>query len=103
MTTFRSNREIDEAKQRASLKKMRTLSTLLLIAMAAVFAISRYFEKRYPIFEITRAFSEAAMVGALADWFAVVALFSGLSIFPFPTRQSFSRIKTSSERTSQPL
>jgi uncharacterized membrane-anchored protein YjiN (DUF445 family) len=84
MTTFRSNREIDEAKQRASLKKMRTLSTLLLVAMAVVFAISRYFEKRYPIFEIARAFSEAAMVGALADWFAVVALFRRPLNLPIP-------------------
>jgi uncharacterized membrane-anchored protein YjiN (DUF445 family) len=84
MTTFRSNREIDEAKQRASLKKMRTLSTLLLVAMAVVYAVSRYLQKRYPFFEITRAFSEAAMVGALADWFAVVALFRRPLNLPIP-------------------
>ncbi|HEY3276684.1 MAG TPA: DUF445 family protein [Syntrophorhabdaceae bacterium] len=93
MTTFQSGRKIDEAAQRASLRRMRTLSTCLLVAMAALYAVSRYLEKRYPLFEISRAFSEAAIVGALADWFAVVALFRHPLNLPIPHTAILQRNK----------
>jgi len=52
------------------LRRMKWLATGLLLLAAVVYLISEKFGLYY-----LAAFSEAAMVGALADWFAVVALF----------------------------
>ena len=84
MTTFQTSREIDESRQRASLRRMRMISTLLLAGMAVVYVITASLEKAYPFLGAVRAFAEAAMVGALADWFAVVALFRHPLNLPIP-------------------
>ncbi len=84
MTTFQANKKIDEAKRRAALRNMKRLATLLFVGMAILFIISFRLEKIYPILGVVRAFSEAAMVGALADWFAVVALFRHPLNLPIP-------------------
>ncbi|MEO6388263.1 MAG: DUF445 domain-containing protein [Croceibacterium sp.] len=63
---------------------MRRTATALLIAMAAAFAIARHFEPRYPGLAYIVAFTEAAMVGGLADWFAVTALFRHPLGIPIP-------------------
>jgi uncharacterized membrane-anchored protein YjiN (DUF445 family) len=84
MTTFQTNKKIDEAKHRAALRKMRRLATLLFVSMTILFIMSFRLEKIYPIIGVVRAFSEAAMVGALADWFAVVALFRHPLNLPIP-------------------
>ncbi len=59
------------------LKKHKILATGLFILMAIVYVVMMYFLKNSPQkwMEYVRAFSEAGMVGALADWFAVTALF----------------------------
>ena len=54
---------------------MRRLATGLLVAMGALFLLSHQLLGRHPIWGWVLAFSEAAMVGGLADWFAVTALF----------------------------
>ena len=54
---------------------MKLAATGLLVLMAAIFAASRSFEQQYPWLSFVKAFAEAAMVGGLADWFAVTALF----------------------------
>ncbi|UAK26562.1 DUF445 domain-containing protein [Sphingomonas nostoxanthinifaciens] len=54
---------------------MRMLATGLLVAMAALFALARALDHVHPAWGFVRAFAEAAMVGGLADWFAVTALF----------------------------
>ncbi len=62
---------------------MRVIATGLLLVMAATYLVARAFELRYAPVGFVRAFAEAAMVGGLADWFAVTALFRhplGLSI-----------------------
>ena len=53
-------------------------ATGLFVLMAVVFVVMTILEKENPAHWIgyIRAFSEAAMVGALADWFAVTALFN---------------------------
>ena len=53
-------------------------ATGLFVLMAVVFVVMTILEKKNPAHWIgyIRAFSEAAMVGALADWFAVTALFN---------------------------
>ena len=63
---------------------MKVAATGLLVAMAAVFAISRALEPRYPWLSFVKAFAEAAMVGGLADWFAVTALFRHPLGLPIP-------------------
>jgi hypothetical protein len=52
--------------------------------MAAIFAITRVLEDRYPALGFVKAFAEAAMVGGLADWFAVTALFRHPLGLPIP-------------------
>jgi uncharacterized membrane-anchored protein YjiN (DUF445 family) len=48
---------------------------MLLVAATILFVVTRAIESRYPWIGIVRATMEAAMVGGLADWFAVTALF----------------------------
>jgi uncharacterized membrane-anchored protein YjiN (DUF445 family) len=52
--------------------------------MAAVFFGARAFEPAYPWLAYVKAFAEAAMVGGLADWFAVTALFRHPLGLPIP-------------------
>jgi uncharacterized membrane-anchored protein YjiN (DUF445 family) len=63
---------------------MKVVATGLLVVMAAVFAITRYYEPQYPWLSYVKSFSEAAMVGGLADWFAVTALFRHPLGLPIP-------------------
>ena len=63
---------------------MKRVATGLLLVMAAVFAAARAFEDRYPALSFVKAFAEAAMVGGLADWFAVTALFRHPLGLPIP-------------------
>lgn len=63
---------------------MKVVATGLLVLMAVVFAATRAFEHRYPALAYAKAFAEAAMVGGLADWFAVTALFRHPLGLPIP-------------------
>ncbi|WP_415855304.1 DUF445 domain-containing protein [Sinomonas sp. G460-2] len=64
-----------DAERAAALRSMKTLALSLLIAMAVVFAIAFALQERVPWLQYVRAAAEGGMVGALADWFAVTALF----------------------------
>ena len=68
----------------AGLVRMRWIAGGLLIVMAATFLVARTFDHRYPALGFVRAFAEAAMVGGLADWFAVTALFRHPLGLPIP-------------------
>jgi uncharacterized membrane-anchored protein YjiN (DUF445 family) len=63
---------------------MKAAATGLLVLMAALFASARAFEPAYPWLAWVKAFCEAAMVGGLADWFAVTALFRHPLGLPIP-------------------
>ncbi|GAB4443371.1 MAG: DUF445 domain-containing protein [Anaerolineae bacterium] len=63
-----SNKELE-------LYKKKLYATSLLLLMVVIFIGALIFETQYPQVGFIRAFSEAAMVGALVDWFAVTALF----------------------------
>jgi len=63
---------------------MRVLATGLLVAMAGLFFLARALEHHHPVWGYIRAFAEAAMVGGLADWFAVTALFRHPLGLPIP-------------------
>jgi uncharacterized membrane-anchored protein YjiN (DUF445 family) len=65
-------------------KGMKRAATGLLVVMAAVFGITRALEPQYPWLSFVKAFAEAAMVGGLADWFAVTALFRHPLGVPIP-------------------
>jgi uncharacterized membrane-anchored protein YjiN (DUF445 family) len=63
---------------------MKVAATGLLVLMAAIFVASRMLEPSYPWLGYVKAFAEAAMVGGLADWFAVTALFRHPLGLPIP-------------------
>jgi uncharacterized membrane-anchored protein YjiN (DUF445 family) len=60
------------------------VATGLLVLMAGIFAATTYTGADAEWIRVLRAFSEAAMVGALADWFAVTALFRRPLGLPIP-------------------
>jgi uncharacterized membrane-anchored protein YjiN (DUF445 family) len=61
---------------------MKLLATGLLVLAAVVFVVARQFDTT--VAGYVEAFAEAAMVGALADWFAVTALFRHPLGIPIP-------------------
>jgi uncharacterized membrane-anchored protein YjiN (DUF445 family) len=63
---------------------MKAAATGLLVVMAIVFFTARALEDAYPPLAFVKAFAEAAMVGGLADWFAVTALFRHPLGLPIP-------------------
>ena len=73
-----------EQEQAVQLKKMRALATGLLVLMAGLFLVARSLQSRFPLLSFVAAFAEAAMVGGLADWFAVTALFRSPLGLPIP-------------------
>jgi len=72
-----------EAK-RADLRRMRTIALLLLVLMTAIFVATTAIKVDWPWVPYVRAFAEAGMVGACADWFAIVALFRHPFGIPIP-------------------
>jgi uncharacterized membrane-anchored protein YjiN (DUF445 family) len=74
----------EEATRQAALDLMKRRATLLLVAASILFVIARYFETHYHWVTVIRATMEAAMVGGLADWFAVTALFRHPLGIPIP-------------------
>jgi uncharacterized membrane-anchored protein YjiN (DUF445 family) len=57
------------------LKRMKLLATGLLVLAGVVYVVARTLEPGRPWLHYVAAAAEAAMIGAIADWFAVVALF----------------------------
>ena len=74
----------DEATRQAALDTMKRRATLLLVAATVIFIVARALEVRFPWLGILRATAEASMVGGLADWFAVTALFRHPLGIPIP-------------------
>ena len=72
-------------RQARALRRMKLVATgLLFLAAAAVFVVARPYEDGPAWVGYVRATAEAAMVGALADWFAVTALFRHPLGLPIP-------------------
>ena len=74
----------DDELKRVRLVQMKRVATLMLVGVALVFVVTRWFESQYPWLGFVRAFAEAAMVGGIADWFAVTALFRHPLGIPIP-------------------
>ena len=65
-------------------RTMRRTATGLLVVMALAFLSIRQFGGSHPAWGFALAFAEAALVGGLADWFAVTALFRRPLGLPIP-------------------
>jgi uncharacterized membrane-anchored protein YjiN (DUF445 family) len=63
---------------------MRVLATAMLAAMAAIFVSVSGLAHIHPFWAYVRAFAEAGLVGGIADWFAVTALFRHPLGLPIP-------------------
>ncbi|HUL01600.1 MAG TPA: DUF445 domain-containing protein [Gemmatimonadales bacterium] len=74
----------DDATRQARLDAMKRRATGLLGVAAAIFVAAYAFEGRYPWLGYIRATAEASLVGGLADWFAVTALFRHPLGLPIP-------------------
>ena len=70
--------------QARRLAQMKRIALGLLGAAACVYALATAMEGRHVAWGYVAAFAEAAMVGAMADWFAVVALFRHPLGLPIP-------------------
>ena len=73
-----------EVRQRAALRRHRAIATGMLLAMGAIFVVTRMVEAPGFWLQLLEAGTEAALVGGLADWFAVTALFRRPLGLPIP-------------------
>lgn len=73
-----------ELGQRRALRRNRTIATLLLLAMAATFIGTASVAESNVWIALAHAASEAGVVGGLADWFAITALFRHPLGLPIP-------------------
>jgi uncharacterized membrane-anchored protein YjiN (DUF445 family) len=73
-----------DQRQARRLRRSRAFATALLGVMAAVYAVTTWVLSPTPWTGALRAFAEAAIVGGLADWFAVTALFRRPLGLPIP-------------------
>jgi uncharacterized membrane-anchored protein YjiN (DUF445 family) len=72
---------------------MTQLATSLLLLVVSIFLLAHSYVAEYPWLVWVEAFAEAAAVGALADWFAVTALFRRPLGLPIPHTAIVSRNK----------
>jgi len=70
--------------KKAQLQRFKWFATSLVLIMAVIYITCELFFKHQSWAGYVKAFAEAAMVGALADWFAVVALFRHPFGIPIP-------------------
>ena len=76
--------QVRQQQAKARLQTSRRWATGLLIGATLLFVVSAKYVALYPVLAYVKAFAEAAMVGALADWFAVTALFRHPLGLPIP-------------------
>src|ERR1700716_1589154 len=73
-----------DAQRAAELRRVKLLATLVLAATFLIFIAARALLPLHPAFGFVAAFAEAATIGGLADWYAVVALFRRRLGMPIP-------------------
>src|SRR5450631_1650170 len=66
------------------LRRIKFLATLVLMGSVGVLVVAKIFERTFPVLGYLAAFAEAATIGGLADWYAVVALFRRPLGLPIP-------------------
>jgi uncharacterized membrane-anchored protein YjiN (DUF445 family) len=75
MAAFDAPQPLDEASRRRALRRMKLVASGMLVVALAIFIIARLLEPLHPWLGYVRATAEASLVGGIADWFAVTALF----------------------------
>lgn len=73
-----------DAARAAELRRVKALATLVLVGTLALFVTAKMLLPVHPVFGFIAAFAEAATIGGLADWYAVVALFRRPLGLPIP-------------------
>jgi uncharacterized membrane-anchored protein YjiN (DUF445 family) len=73
-----------DVERAAELRRVKWLATGLLAATFAIFIAAKTLLPVHPVFGFIAAFAEAATIGGLADWYAVVALFKRPLGLPIP-------------------
>src|SRR5882762_11164954 len=73
-----------DAARAAELRRVKALATLVLAGTLALFITAKTLLHVHPVFGFVAAFAEAATIGGLADWYAVVALFRRPLGLPIP-------------------
>jgi uncharacterized membrane-anchored protein YjiN (DUF445 family) len=73
-----------DAARAAELRRVKALATLVLASTLALFVVAKWLLNVHPVFGFIAAFAEAATIGGLADWYAVVALFKRPLGLPIP-------------------
>src|SRR5438046_1704835 len=74
----------DDAERQARLDAMKRRATALLAVALLVFVAASIYEPQFAWLGYVRATAEASLVGGLADWFAVTALFRHPLGLPIP-------------------
>src|SRR3954463_7840961 len=73
-----------DAERAAELRRVKALATLVLGSTLVLFVVAKWLLPVHPVFGFIAAFAEAAPIGGLADWYAVVALFKRPLGLPIP-------------------
>jgi uncharacterized membrane-anchored protein YjiN (DUF445 family) len=73
-----------DAERAAELRRVKAMATLVLASTLALFVVAKWLLPVHPVFGFIAAFAEAATIGGLADWYAVVALFKRPLGLPIP-------------------
>ena len=74
----------EEQEKLNQLARVKRLATLVLALCFLVMVGAMILEAHYPALGFVAAFAEAATIGGIADWYAVVALFKHPMNIPFP-------------------
>src|SRR5947209_19522179 len=84
LVTTSSFASLADAARAAELRRVKALAALVLAGTLALFVAARSLLHLHPAFGFVAAFAEAATIGGLADWYAVVALFRRPLGLPIP-------------------
>ncbi|RUU44865.1 DUF445 domain-containing protein [Mesorhizobium sp. M6A.T.Ce.TU.002.03.1.1] len=76
--------DADADAKLSALRRTKFVATAALALCVLIFAVAKSFEGHYPWLGFVAAFAEAATIGGLADWYAVVALFRRPLGLPIP-------------------
>jgi uncharacterized membrane-anchored protein YjiN (DUF445 family) len=76
--------DADAQAKLSALRRTKFIAAAALALCALVFALAKSFQGGHPWLGFVAAFAEAAIIGGIADWYAVVALFRRPLGLPIP-------------------
>jgi len=83
----------DETERQAQLTRMKRIAAAMLAVAGVILVVAGIYEGRFPWLGYIRATAEASVVGGLADWFAVTAIFRHPLGIPIPHTAIIGRQK----------